>query len=110
MDLVDEEDVTLLHVGEQAGEVSRAFSMTRAGRDADVATEFEWPRMRASVVLPRPGGPESRMWLSASPRRLAAPTMTFRRSTVLGCPAKSANESGRSADSELETGAVSAPQ
>jgi len=63
--------------------------------------------MRASVVLPSPGGPESNTWLSASPRRLAAPTITCNRSTVLAWPAKSENESGRSAASAGETGASS---
>ncbi len=52
------------------------------------------PRMNANVVLPSPGGPCKEMWLKASPRLRAAPTITFRRSTVFSCPVK-ASKAGR---------------
>ena len=59
VDLVDEEDVAFLEIGEQARQVA-AFSIT----GPEVTRTFlpsSLPRMKARVVLPRPGGPESRM-------------------------------------------------
>ena len=40
----------------------------------------------ASVVLPRPGGPQNSTWSRASPRRLAASTKIFRLSSDLVLP------------------------
>ena len=61
-------------------------------------------RMFASVVLPRPGGPERRMWSSASPRCLAAATVISRRSFTLAWPVKSAKSDGRSVISSAASG------
>src|SRR5581483_6484260 len=53
----------------------------------------------ASVVLPMPGGPENSTWSSASPRRAAAATKTFKLSTTLRWPMYSSKVRGRSAES-----------
>jgi hypothetical protein len=50
VDLVDEQDVARLQVGEDRGEVPGAGD-DRPGGEAEAAT------ICASVVLPRPGGP-----------------------------------------------------
>src|SRR5262245_19682833 len=52
--------------------------------------------MVASVVLPSPGGPESRTWSSGSPRWRAASTETRRLSTAARCPTYSSRRWGRS--------------
>lgn len=63
---------------------------------------ISWPRMKARVVLPRPGGPERRICFRAWERDLAAPTMILRRSMVLVWPVKSLNAGGRRAASNVE--------
>ena len=73
---------------------SDAFSMT-GPEVTRICAPISFARMNASVVLPSPGGPWRSMWLSASPLRRAAPTMTFSRSTVLGCPVNESNPDGR---------------
>src|SRR5262245_36886938 len=50
----------------------------------------------ASVVLPRPGGPYSSTWSSASPRCVAAATATDRFSRTRSCPMYSSSVRGRS--------------
>src|SRR6476661_8055503 len=52
-----------------------------------------------SVVLPRPGGPNSSTWSSASERFLAAPMKISSCSRVLAWPTYSASNLGRSARS-----------
>ena len=56
--------------------------------------------MYASVVLPRPGGPESMTWSSASPRWSAAVMKTRRLSLIFCCPMNSSSDWGRSAFSK----------
>src|SRR4051794_17621896 len=50
----------------------------------------------ASEVFPRPGGPASRTWSSASPRRFAASRAISSCSFTRSCPTKSSSERGRS--------------
>ena len=49
-------------------------------------TPNSWATMWLSVVLPRPGGPNSSTWSSASPRFLAAPMKISNCSRVLDWP------------------------
>ena len=63
-------------------------------------------RMPASVVLPRPDGPLSRMWSSASLRCLAASTAMPSRSLTLSWPVNSENAPGRSVPSNAASGSV----
>ncbi len=58
----------------------------------------------ASVVLPRPGGPLSKMCSSTSPRCFAACTRTSRRSQTFTCPVNSLNIGGRSEISSAGSG------
>jgi hypothetical protein len=88
VDLVDEEDVALLQVGQQAGEVARLLD-DGAGGDADIAAEL------VAEDEGEGGLPEA--------RRAGEEDVV-----VLGWPAKSAKESGRRAASTGETGAVRA--
>src|SRR5690625_2274744 len=53
----------------------------------------------ASVVLPSPGGPESRTWSGAEPRARAASRTRASWSRTTACPTKSASRRGRSAAS-----------
>ncbi len=50
---------------------------------------------RASVVLPRPGGPASSVWAAASPLILAAFTAVRSALTVAFCPITSSRRVGR---------------
>src|SRR5581483_225203 len=52
--------------------------------------------MVASVVFPKPGGPYSNTWSSASPRDFAASIATLRFSLTLFCPMNSRSRLGRS--------------
>src|ERR1043166_9778704 len=72
-----------------------------------ILTPIALARMCASVVLPRPGGPLSMMWSSASPRCRAASTASSRRSLTLLCPWKSAKRFGRSDTSSVLSWMVS---
>jgi hypothetical protein len=58
MDLVDEEHVVGLEVGQQRRQVLGLFEH-RAGGLAQVHAQFVAATMCDSVVLPRPGGPNS---------------------------------------------------
>lgn len=80
---------------------SLGFSMT-GPEVMRTLVPISWPRMKARVVLPRPGGPERRMCLRAWERDLAAPTMTLRRSMVLVWPVKSLKDGGRRAASRVD--------
>ena len=51
------------------------------------------------VVLPKPGGPDSRTWSNGSPRPRAASMATERFCTTLPCPVNSRNRPGRKARS-----------
>src|SRR5574341_99743 len=66
--------------------------------------------MWASVVLPRPGGPNRRTWSSASLRRRAASMKTESCPRIFSCPTYSSSSFGRSvrssASSCTEAGAV----
>ena len=71
VDLVDEQHVAVVEVGEDRGEVAgpleRRAAVTRRPTPISAAT------MPASVVLPRPGGPANSRWSTAwppAPRRL----------------------------------------
>ncbi len=61
-------------------------------------------RMLAMVVLPKPGGPLSKIWSSASPRCLAAATAISSRSFTFGWPVKSEKSDGRSVISSATSG------
>ncbi len=58
-----------------------------------------WAMMPASVVLPRPGGPENSRWSGAWPRRRAASSTMPRWALSSAWPTKSARRRGRSVDS-----------
>src|SRR5712692_2152585 len=60
-----------------------------------MATPSSIERICASVVLPRPGGPKSRTWSSASPRLRAASTAMEMFSFTRDWPMKSAMRWGR---------------
>jgi hypothetical protein len=66
MDLVDEQHVVRLEVGQQRGQVAGALEH-RPGGLAQVDAQLVGDDV-ASVVLPRPGGPKISTWSSASPR------------------------------------------
>ncbi len=57
---------------------------------------ISWAMMCASVVLPRPGGPNRRTWSSDSRRSRAARMKTRRLSTILSWPTYSVSRCGRS--------------
>src|SRR5216110_1812195 len=59
-------------------------------------TPIAFAMMLARVVLPRPGGPLSRMCSRTSPRFFAASTRSSRRSQTFTCPVNSLNIGGRS--------------
>src|SRR5215211_117920 len=59
-------------------------------------TPSSFRTMKASDVLPRPGGPASRTWSSASPRPFAASSAIDSCSFTRGWPTKSASVFGRS--------------
>src|SRR5215470_569829 len=63
-------------------------------------------RMWARVVLPRPGGPLSRMWSIGSLRCLAAATVISRRSLTLAWPVNSEKSDGRNVISRATSGLV----
>ena len=97
MDLVDEEDVVLLEVGEDRRQVLGLLEHRARGR-AQVDAELVGDDV-ASVVLPRPGGPNSSTWSIASPRIRAAPMKISSCSRALAWPTYSARPLGRSARS-----------
>ena len=70
VDLVDEQDVALVEVGQDRGQV--AGPLDRRPLVAWRFTPSSRAMMLASVVLPRPGGPYSRTWSAASSRWRAA--------------------------------------
>ena len=81
---------------------SAARSPDLAITGPDVArkpTPISRARIPARVVLPRPGGPWSSTWSSASPRLFAAWTNTRRFSRAACCPMNSSRLFGRSAAS-----------
>src|SRR3954471_20306200 len=57
------------------------------------------PMMSARLVLPSPGGPDSRTWSGGRPRRLAPSRTRSSCRATFGWPMKSASECGRRADS-----------
>ena len=57
--------------------------------------------MYASYVLPRPGGPASSTWSSASPRAFAAMSAISSCSFTRSCPTNSSSQRGRSVCSTL---------
>ena len=79
-----------------------ARSPALASTGPEVARKFT-PSSRATiwarVVLPRPGGPNSSTWSSASPRARAASMNTFRLALACAWPTNSARVCGRSARS-----------
>src|SRR4051812_20424456 len=81
---------------------SAARSLGFSSTGPDVWRRFtpsSWAMMCDSVVLPRPGGPNSSTWSSASPRLVAAPMKISSCSRVLAWPTYSASSLGRSARS-----------
>src|SRR5689334_12191931 len=90
---------------------ARSFGFSNTG--PEVCRRFtpsSWAMMCERVVLPRPGGPNSSTWSSASPRLRAAPMKISSCSRVLAWPTYSARPLGRSARSRAssagETGAA----
>src|SRR5579862_1954025 len=73
------------------------------------STPISWARMPARVVLPSPGGPQSRMWSRGSPRLRAASTKTRRFSLCLVCPTYSAKVFGRRVRSKPESSPCAVP-
>ena len=65
MDLVDEQHIAVLEVGEDGGEVVAGPDVGLNPAAISVATIW------ASVVLPSPGGPLNSRWSTGSERRLA---------------------------------------
>ncbi len=86
---------------------SPARSPLRSSAGPDV-TRTSVPISRASryasVVLPRPGGPDKSTWSSASPRLRAACTYTAMLSAIFRWPTNSAKLRGRSAASSSRSG------
>jgi hypothetical protein len=60
----------------------------------------------AKVVLPKPGGPDSRTWSSTSERCFAASSMSRMRSLTFSWPMNSENAGGRRETSNGVAGAV----
>ena len=60
-----------------------------------IAAPISCAMMCASVVLPRPGGPEKRIWSTGSPRRFAASSAIPSDSRVSGWPMNVASDAGR---------------
>ena len=77
VDLVDEQDVAVVEVGEDRGEVAGPLERGPAG-EAACATPISVATMPASEVLPSPGGPANSTWSTAWPRWLAAASMISR--------------------------------
>ena len=75
VDLVDEQHVARLQIGEDARRGRRRFWIT-GPEVARKPTPSSRATICASVVLPRPGGPKSSTWSSASPRGCAASMKT----------------------------------
>jgi hypothetical protein len=97
MDLVDEEDVVLLEVGEDRGEVLGLFEHRPRGL-AQVHAELVGDDVRERR-LAEPGGPNRSTWSIASPRILAAPMKISSCSRAFAWPTYSASPLGRSARS-----------
>ena len=106
MDLVDEEDVAVVEVGEDGGEVTGALER-RPTRDAQARPRARRRRCPDSVVFPRPGAPANRMWSTDCPRRRAAPSMISRCSFSRGWPTNSSRRRGRRlVSSAISTGSA----
>ena len=94
VNLVDEQDIALLEIGEERREVA-GLAIT----GPDVARKFT-PSSRAtiwaSVVLPSPGGPTNSTWSSASWRARAAAIKTARFERACCWPMNSTRRCGRS--------------
>jgi hypothetical protein len=102
MDFVNEQHVAFLKVRKQSGKVA---GLSIVGPLVDLKfAPIALARMLASVVLPRPGGPLSKMWSIGSLRRLAASTAISSRSFTLGWPVNSENSEGRSVISSATSG------
>ena len=88
VDLVDEEHVAARRAasGSRRGRAA-ARAPVRSSRGACAPSSRA--RMRARLVLPRPGGPESSTWSSGSPRARAAAIATRRFSSTRAWPTNS---------------------
>ena len=95
VDLVDEEHLPALEVGEQRREVARPLEH-RARRAAHGRTPSSFAMTCASDVLPSPGGPQRSTWSSTSPRARAAAICTRRFSRTCSWPTYSSSVRGRS--------------
>ncbi len=85
---------------------SAARSPGRSSTGPDVCrrrTPISRATMCASVVLPRPGGPNSSTWSSDSPRFFAAPMKISSCSRILTCPMYSSSAFGRNARSNTSS-------
>ena len=79
---------------------ARSFGFSSTGPEVWRSfTPSSWAMMCDSVVLPRPGGPNSSTWSSASLRLRAAPMKISSCSRALAWPMYSASPFGRSARS-----------
>ncbi|SKT73239.1 Uncharacterised protein [Mycobacteroides abscessus subsp. abscessus] len=63
----------------------------------------------ASEVLPRPGGPDNRMWSGVPPRFFAPDSTSSSCSRTRGCPMNSRSDFGRKPASTSFSPTVSAP-
>ncbi|MNE41089.1 hypothetical protein D3C80_1351410 [compost metagenome] len=87
---------------------ARSPALARIGPDvARNPTPSSRATICASVVLPRPGGPNSRTWSSASDRPRAASMKTFRLPLAADWPTNSSSVCGRRARSYCSPRAAS---
>ena len=98
VDLVDEQHVAVVEAGQDRREVAGVGDRRAAGH-AQRASDISWAMIIASVVLPSPGGPESRTWSEARPRRRAASSTSPSCSRTRRWPITSSRVRGRSAAS-----------
>jgi hypothetical protein len=76
---------------------ARSPGLSSAGPEVTrTATPISLAITPASVVLPRPGGPESKAWSKALPSFDAASTDISKRSRTLAWPTNSSSRFGRS--------------
>ncbi len=94
VDLVDEQHVAVLEVGEQA-RPGRRRAPAPGPEVMRSPTPISAATMPASDVLPRPGGPANSRWSTGCSRRRAASSTISRCSVSWGCPLNSSRCRGR---------------
>src|SRR5450759_3257321 len=90
---------------------ARSPAFSRTGPDVTrICAPISRAMMCASVVLPRPGGPQRRTWSSGSCRCRAACRKTPSVSFSFGCPMNSKSARGRSVTSGSASAVCSTPE